>query len=342
MAMGNTRKIMIVDDSEVDRLVLENMLEDEFEVIIKDNGVAALDMLRKKNHGINAIMLDVSMPGLDGFGVLRALEKIGQDHIPVFLITAEATKGRVEEAAQYHVSDFIKKPFDREEIVRRLRTKLGLISRFNLTDADIRETEKYIASLEYVFEKCLSNMGLDEGHYMRMYEIMKIMLKRYSKKHRELDSDHIELISQAARFCDIGYMVYSAKYLGGGRWRGTEKELEGHTVFGSEMIQWNNSQGCRFFMEICSDMCLHHHERYDGKGYPHKIKGDNILIYTQFCRIADVFDDAFSKFNEVGANRFDYVVKDIRKDEGAFGDAAFSVFLECKDKIIRLYQTMEF
>lgn len=114
--MEERKRILIVDDSEIDRTVLKSIMEDEFEVIEADNGYSALEIMLKKKEHLDVLLLDVSMPLLDGLNVLRILRENNLDDIPVFMITAEATKDNIEKASQYNITEFIRKPFNREEI----------------------------------------------------------------------------------------------------------------------------------------------------------------------------------------------------------------------------------
>ena len=159
------KKILIIDDSEVDREVLKNILSEEFSTTEAENGSAGVEKILKEGNSLDAILLDVSMPVMDGFGVLKRMEENRLNNIPVFLITAEATRENVANAAQYHISGFIRKPYDRAEVLWRLETKLGMLGRNSLTEEDIQETVKYIADLEGIYRRFLKNFGLDCGHY---------------------------------------------------------------------------------------------------------------------------------------------------------------------------------
>lgn len=339
--MEYDKTLLIIDDSEIDRGILKNILCNEFNIIEADDGYSALEILIKKSTDIDAVLLDISMPVLDGFGVLRIMKENNIKNLPVFLITAEATRDNVEKATQFNISEFIKKPFDREEILKRLRTKLGIVSNYNLSEKDIEETYRYISDLESVYKRYLINFGEDSGHYTRISDLMKIILIEYSAvaDRPQLDKTHIEIISKAGYFCDIGKMVVSDKLLKIGKQDEEDRDTyQSHTVLGADIIRLNYSKGCRYFVQICADICLHHHERYDGKGFPHKIIGDNNLIYTQICRIVDKFDSLFFKYREHNELQFDFVVKELAQDEGAVSEEVFSLLAGCKIDIVRYYQ----
>jgi putative two-component system response regulator len=123
----NNKKILVVDDSEIDRNIIKDTLNEDFDVVEADNGYTALEIIIEEGEKISAVILDVSMRELGGFEVLDLMNENHLDFIPVFLITVEATKSNVERASQYYnVAEFIKKPFNRTEIVKRLKLRLNV------------------------------------------------------------------------------------------------------------------------------------------------------------------------------------------------------------------------
>lgn len=121
------KKILIVDDAELDRKTLKNILGSSVDIVEADNGYSAIKLIPKDGRGLDAIFLDISMPIHDGFHVLQHMQNNSIRNIPVFMVTAEATSENVEKAARYHVAGFIKKPFDREDILNRVTGELGSI-----------------------------------------------------------------------------------------------------------------------------------------------------------------------------------------------------------------------
>lgn len=338
------RKLLIVDDSEIDREVLKSILSDDFDIVEVENGYSAFEMILQMTGQLDAILLDVSMPVLDGFSLLKLMKERGIDNIPVFLITSEATKNNVERAAQYNICEFIKKPFDREEVLRRLMLTLGIISRYNLTEAALTETNRYISDLEALYKKYLANAKKDSAHYARMTDLMKILLNKYSMnmKGMGLDKTQIEIISKAAYFCDIGSMMVPLSNRKFSTVKKDEAEndiYQNHTVLGADLIRLNYSKNCEYFVHICAEMCEKHHERYDGNGFPNRISGNNNAVYTQVCRLVDEFDSLFFKYSEHNEVQFDFVVNDLSKDKGAVSQEVFSLLTDSKFSII-MYYTM--
>lgn len=335
------KNILIVDDSEIDRMLLKSILCDEFDIMEAENGYAALEVLLKNTESFDAIMLDVSMPVIDGFGVLSIMKEKGITHIPVFLITAEATRDNIERAAQYNISEFIGKPFDREMVLNRLKSKLGVVIKHKITDEDVKATNKYIADLKSLYKKYLLNFGEDFRHYSRITDLMQILLSKYSviTANVEMDRPEIEMISNAAYFFDIGTMLVPSNSM----YRAVKRDEQGndiyqsHTVLGAELIKLNQMPGCEYFVQICSEMCIHHHERFDGKGYPHKVSGDKLSVYSQMCSLLHEFDNLFFRYRERSGKQFDFVISELGQDEGAVSPEVFSLLSGSKFNISMYY-----
>ncbi|MBR5229955.1 MAG: response regulator, partial [Firmicutes bacterium] len=167
------RVILIVDDSEIDRTILRNILEESFEVMEAANGFAAIEMITEHKNKLDAVMLDISMPHISGFDVLRLLQDNGLINIPIFLISAEATKENVVKAAQFNISEFISKPFDRDDILQRTKALLGIDVEYWLVMEDIVQMNHYIEKLEGLYKLWLFNFGKDDAHYRRMSDLMQ-------------------------------------------------------------------------------------------------------------------------------------------------------------------------
>lgn len=342
------RKILIVDDSEIDREVLNNILSHDFDIIEAENGYAGLSLILAKRQELSAVMLDISMPIMDGFNVLYLLKENGIDNLPIFLITAEASPDNVQRAAQYNISEFIRKPFNSEEVLRRLKLKLNMVyddgddsaSGDVLTEADIFATQEYIKELEKIYQSYLKNINEDNAHYVRVSDLMRILLFEYAKltEDSNMDDTRIELIGKAAYFCDIGGMVVGNAIMRS-RNRGDQEEMiyQNHTQLGADIVKLNHARRCSYFVQICSDICLHHHERYDGKGFPHRLIGNNNSIYAQMCRMLHDFDILFFKYMERNARQFDAVLAEMSKDQGILNPVLLMLLNSCKEDVLTYY-----
>ncbi|MBD5133183.1 MAG: response regulator [Clostridiales bacterium] len=336
--MAQERKhLLIVDDVEIDRIILKSILCRDFNVAEASSGNMAFEYLTTKSDQLDAILLDIAMPHIDGFDVLKFMEDKGLSHIPVFLVTAEPTRDNVERAMQYHVAEFIGKPFDREDVLRRLRSRLGITPAYDLKNEDLKATWDYVSELEALYKRYLSNFGKDDTHYAIMVDLMRILLTYYNKYLRDdkLTPDGIELVSKAAYFCDIGEMLIPDKRLQIMSGSTTPQELvQSHTQLGSALIRLNRSKSCEYFVEVCSSMCLHHHERFDGQGYPDGLAGDNISMFNQMCRLVDEFEQMRSKFYGDKARPVKFVVKRLVNDDAGMVSPKVAALLEdCEPQI---------
>lgn len=331
------KRLLIVDDTEIDRIILKSILCRDFDVMEASNGNMAFEYLTTQGGNLDAMLLDISMPHIDGFDVLKFMADKDLLHIPVFLVTAEPTRENVEKAMQFHIAEFIGKPFDRDDVLRRLRSRLGITPSYDLKSEDLKETKAFIAELEGLYKKYLDSFGKDDKHYRIMSDLMRILLKYYNKYLRDdnLPPDAIELISKAAYFCDIGEMLIPDKRLQVMLGHIEDQNLyQKHTQMGYNLVRLNHSKSCEYFVEICSSMCLHHHERVDGKGYPDGLMGDNISIFNQLCRLADEFENMRSKFYGDKAKPVRFVVKRLINDDTGMVSPKVSALLEdCEPQI---------
>jgi putative two-component system response regulator len=289
------------------------------------------------------------MPVLDGFKVLQLMSENNITDLPVIMITAEATKENVTKAAKYNISGFISKPFEPKAILDRLRTMFDIHAEAPAEDTqpkhvfgenDIAEINTFIASLSGVYKTYLKNNNLDEEKYVRVIGLMEILLNEYASatKDTSLDSEHIYVISQAAYFYDIGLMGIPDNLITSKLLRDSDKKLyESHTSLGANIIWCNHAPTCRYFVETCADMCMHHHERADGNGYPHKMNSEEISIYTQMCTIAINFDKQFDSRTDQNERNFELVVERLRIDGGAYNDVLLDILDNCKSLIVMYY-----
>lgn len=344
--MAQDRKqLLIVDDTEIDRIILKSILARDFDVVEANSGNMAFEFITTRGDQLDAILLDIAMPHIDGFDVLRFIADKQMTYIPVFLVTAEPTRENVERAIQYNIAGFIGKPFDREDVLRRLRSRLGVIPEYDLKNEDLKETWAFIADLEATYKTYLTNLGRDDSHYQIMSDLMRILLVNYNKTTRELrmNNEAVELVSKAAYFCDIGEMLIPDKRLQIMTNGMNFQDLQlNHPLLGSNIIRLNRAKSCEYFVEVCASMCLHHHERYDGKGYPDRIVGKNNSVFNQLCRLVDEFDLMRSKFFGDKARPVKFVIKRLTGDstnemvEGKL----FALLEDCEPQIVDYFMKL--
>lgn len=348
----STKRILIIDDSEIDREVLTNILSGDFDVIQADNGFSGLEIILSGKPRIDVVLLDISMPVLDGFKVLQLMAENDVRELPVFLITAEATRDNVEKAAQFGISNYILKPFEPQTILGRLRTMFGIeesaeeevvITNHGFSESSLSDTNAYAASLREVFKGYLKNRNKDDGHYVRVSELVKLLLNEYTAVSRNhgLDSDYISVISQAAYLYNIGIMTVPDALLDNSHIEPEDRYIyNSHTTLGANIIWSNHSLPCRYFVEVCADMCMHHHERFDGGGYPHGLVGNDNSIYTMLCIIAASFDSLFYDRPEINDRAFEIVLEGMRCDKGAFDPKLLELLSDSKASIVSYYRKL--
>lgn len=349
----NRKRLLIIDDSEIDRKILINILGSDFNITEADNGYSGLEILLDKTPHIDAVLLDISMPVLDGFDILELMANNNLNNIPVILITAEATESNVHKAIEYNVCEFILKPFEPDIILTRLRALLDVELNLEgendsedlvLSENEITESNNYISKLENIYKAYLKNNNKNDEQYMRVEGIMEIILSEYAHeaKKTELNNSAISLISKAAYFYDIGQMAVPANLLDTEITDETDqKTYESHTIVGADIIWLNHSTSCRYFVRICGDICMHHHERFDGKGFPHMIKGDDNMFYTQMCSASIKFDKIFSKRRPtLDDTQFDFVLSEMSIDNGEFSQEILSLFKKCQLPLLAYYRRL--
>ncbi len=353
------KKIMIVDDSDIDREILRNILETEYTVIEEPNGFSALEHILSTKIEIDAVMLDISMPIVDGFAVLEILKNNNVKNIPVIMITSEATKENVFKAVQFGVTEFIGKPFGAEFILQRLRVLFNLPQPEKdeasydeeededhdiLSERDIEKTEEYFERLKNLFVDFARNRGVDISHYTRVESIMNVLVKYYAAENprKKLTSEHVKIISKAAYLHDIGMMSLPDNCIGGKRLSSTDQEIyENHTSTGARIVRLNTSPAVQFFVDVCSDMCMHHHEHYDGTGFPHQLYGEDNSVYASLCSIAADFDNMFFNRNIFDEQQYDFVISEMTLVGARYDPDVLDLFLRCKTAIIAIYRKLD-
>lgn len=307
-------KILIVDDAELNREILSDMLKNDYEVEMAEDGGEVFRIIKECREQISLIILDLHMPKVDGFAVLKEAGRAGWiKKIPILVISEESSEEVERHCLEQGVADFIRRPFNGEIVRNRIRNTVELYaSRKRLEERVVEQTEtlkKQCRILQVQAEKLkknneriieilgtvVENRNLESGqHIKRVKGFTRILAVQVMKDYPEygLDEDEIEKIVYASSLHDIGKIAISDKVLlKPGRLTDEEYEyMKSHTTKGCEIIDsiediWDDE-----YRQTCSEICRHHHERYDGKGYPDGLKGDDIPISAQIVSIADVYD----------------------------------------------------
>ncbi len=314
-----SNKVLIVDDVEINREILAKILEKEYDVFQAGSGNAALDIMEEHHEDIVAILLDLIMPEMDGFAFMDELKKRGyMGKIPILIISVETSVEVETRCFEYGVSDFIHKPFDYGVVKRRvdnivelflyrweLETKVGkqteMIRRqFELLQKQADKLQKSNVRIIEVLGTVVEERNLESGeHIKRVKGFTKILAKQMQEDYPEygLNDDSVNMIALASVLHDVGKIsIPDGILLKEGRLTSNEFEyMKTHTTRGCEILQHITGVWDDDFGKLCYDICRHHHERYNGKGYPDGLSGDEIPISAQLVSIADVYDALVSE-----------------------------------------------
>ncbi len=292
--------ILIADDSAMNRAILADMLLDDYEVVEAADGEEAIEVLRKRGTDIDLVLLDIVMPGMDGFDVLAMMnhQKWIQD-IPVIMITAETAGAYTKRAYELGATDFINRPFDPQVVHRRITNTIMLYSNQKaLTEAvahQILAREKtsnlMIATLSHIVELRSGEGGL---HIMRVNALTEILLRHLVARTDQygLTPADISTISMVSSLHDIGTITLPDELVKK-RERLSDEEFEvykGHTLAGAQIVEDLPYGEEEKLQQFAYQICRWHHERWDGSGYPDGLAGDDIPIAAQVVGLADVYD----------------------------------------------------
>ena len=343
--MNEKPKILIADDSEINRALLKEILGDGYDYLEAEDGAAAVELMRQRTD-ISLLLLDLMMPGMDGFDVLRVMKyHAWLDEIPVIVISAAEDTANIERAYDLGVTDYIRRPFERIMVLRRVKNILMLYAKqkrlTRLVTDQVYEKEHnsvlMISILSHVVEFRNSESGL---HVLHIRTLTDLLLHRLVQKtdRYQLDESDIALISTASALHDIGKIVIPEEILNKpGRLTAEEFAIiKNHTVAGAQMLQDLGQAIARDepLLQVAHAICRWHHERWDGNGYPDRLKEDEIPIAAQVVALADVYDALTSERCYKHAYDHDTALRMILNGEcGAFNPLLLDCLRESSEQL---------
>ena len=337
--------ILISDDDEENRNFLKTLFQDDYTVAVTENGRQAMEYLMQNHQDVAILLLDVHMPVVDGRALLKVLKvKKVTDRIPIVMMTTTLDSELVKECYANGAADFILKPFTPEIVVGRVKNTLSLYhssaqlkSIISQQTAQIKEKNQelkaYNDRLIEVMSSIIEFRNLESNaHIKKIKGITRIlaqaMIKLYGREYR-LTPEKVDVIESASALHDIGMIaIPDAILLKPGKLTPDEFEVvKSHTTRGCEILEQIKELQNKDYIEISYNICRHHHEKYDGSGYPDHLAGDDIPVEAQIVSIADVYDSLISDRSYRDAFDMDKAYSMIiNGDAGVFSDKILDCF----------------
>lgn len=292
--------VLIVDDSEMNREILREMLKDDYDILEAASGEDGLEAIRQHGELISLVLLDIMMPGINGFEVLSQMSRDGIiDDIPVIMISSEDKQEAVLNAYELGASDYISRPFDIRVVRHRVSNIMHLYAKqrrlSSLLSQQFYERERESRMLVDIMASSMELRNGESGlHVLHIRNLTEILLERLVQKadKYELTGARRSTIAMASTLHDIGKMAIPDAILNKpGRLTAEEFEvMKTHAAIGAQMLENLNQYKDDALMQTAKAICHYHHERWDGRGYPEGLKGDQIPIEAQVVSVADVYD----------------------------------------------------
>ncbi|MDE6411969.1 MAG: response regulator [Clostridia bacterium] len=338
------QKILIVDDSEMNRAILADMLGEEFEIMEACDGIEAVNVLRSHSVELSLVLLDIVMPKMDGLEVLAMMNSYKWiQNIPVIMISAESGSSYIGRAYELGATDYIQRPFDAMVVHRRVQNAIMLYSKqknlIGLVEEQIYEKQKDQSLLINILSNIVELRNGESGlHVLHVYTMTEILLQNLMKMtdHYPLTPQEISLIATASSLHDIGKIAVDDNIVMKHE-KLTPKEeelLKKHTEYGEKMLHEIPFPQSEPLLKVSREICRSHHERYDGSGYPDGLKGDEIPISAQVVGLADVYDELTSSDSHKEGIPHDQAIEMILSGKcGAFNPVLLKVLQWSADRI---------
>ena len=346
------QQILIVDDSEINREILKEILKEDYRILEAANGEECLEQLERYGTGISLVLLDIVMPEMDGFEVLAAMN---QNHwiedIPVIMISSEDSDSYIRRAYEMGVSDYISRPFDAKIVYQRVLNMIKLYAKqrrlIHLVTRQIYEKERNNRMLIGILSQIVEFRNGESGlHVIHINLITQLLLEQLVKKtgKYQLSWEDRLLIATASALHDIGKIGIDEKILNKpGKLTKEEFEImKTHTLIGAQMLDNLDMYRNEKLLKLAYEICHWHHERYDGKGYPDGLVGEEIPISAQVVSLADVYDALVSERVYKKAFSHEKALEMIQNGEcGTFNPLLLQCMTEAQDKLKTMMEVAE-
>ena len=344
------QKILVVDDSEMNRALLVEILKDDFEIIEAENGKQGLELLGKYGKKIAVVLLDIVMPVMDGFEVLTVMNRNHMiDDIPVIMISSEESENSIRRAFNFGVSDYISRPFDCDIVYQRVFNTIKLYAKqrrlVSMVSDQMKEKEKNNQMMVEILSQIVEFRNGESGlHVLHIKILTEMLIEQLVQKtdQYQLSPNDCHMIAIASAFHDIGKIGIDEKILNKpGKLTPEEfEQMKQHTLIGASMLEKMERYKDEPLVNIAYQICRWHHERYDGRGYPDKLEGEEIPIAAQIVSLADVYDALISERAYKKAFSHEKAMEMILGGEcGVFNPMLLDILVEIQDKIkVRMEQ----
>lgn len=341
----NKERILIVDDSEMNRMILADMLEDQYEILEAADGAQGISILQQMSSQISLVLLDIVMPEMDGFEVLAVMnQKKWIEDVPVIMISAESMPSYVQRAYKLGVTDYISRPFDSLVVQRRVINTIMLYAKqrklIKMVTNQMFEKEKnaslMVTILSHIVEFRNGESGLHVLHIQTITELLLKSLLGKTDKY-QLSHEDINMITMASALHDIGKIAIPSEVLNKpGRFTAEEYEvMKTHSAVGASMLKDLPFHQDELLVKVAYQICRWHHERYDGRGYPDGLKGEEIPISAQVVSMADVYDALTSERVYKKAFSHETALQMIQNGEcGTFNPLLIECLLDVADSLL--------
>lgn len=293
-------QILLVDDSNMNRMLLREILGDGYRILEAENGQECLETLRAEAGNIALVLLDINMPGMDGFEVLKAMNANHTiEDTPVIMISSEDSDAAIRRSYELGASDYVNRPFDARIVYRRVTNTIKLYAKqrrlVQMVSDQIRarenNTDMLVGVLSHIVEFRNGESGAHVRHIRIITELLLHRLLEISSRY-SITAEQQDMIPLASALHDIGKIGIDEKVLNKpGKLTPEEfKVIQTHSMLGAKMLHDLDGFAEQPLLQTAYEIARWHHERWDGRGYPDGLKGDEIPISAQLVSLADVYD----------------------------------------------------
>lgn len=354
MVAYEKKAILVVDDVEVNRVTLREIFQDDYIILEAQNGVEALEEIDSNGEKLVAVLLDTIMPVMDGFGVLEILhDRDFMKRVPVFLITGGCTEEATLRGFELGVMDIIEGPIIPQIVKRRIESVIELCAiRNKLNEQVVKQKFRLKRKTEEMHELNNAMIGVlataiefrdcESGEHVKRIHDLTLFLLKNTNLGKECSDQEIDKIATAAIMHDVGKIAIPDEILNKpGKLTQEEFEImKTHTIRGCELLNQIPTINYNSVYQYANDICKHHHERWDGKGYPDGLEKDEITPWSQIVALADVYDALTSERVYKKAYSHEKAVDMIINGEcGIFNPSLLRDFITLSNQIHELMHT---